>query len=150
MPVDPPVSAVAHAIQLSIAPVFLLTSVAAFLSVLSTRLGRIVDRARVLIDRLESAPPERHAAIREELLLLVRRRHLVNFAITCGVSTALFVCLLIAMAFLGSMVQAHTTRAVAALFVLAMLTFVGSLLLFLREVLLAVASVKIGPMHEHE
>ena len=150
MPADSPVSAVTHAIQLSIAPVFLLSSVAAFMSVLSTRLGRIVDRARVLIDRLEASPPERHAAIREELLLLVRRRRLVNFAITCGVSAALFVCLLIAIAFVGSMVATDVTRGVAALFVLAMIAFVGSLLLFLREVLLAVASVQIGPLHTHE
>ncbi|BDG08672.1 DUF2721 domain-containing protein [Anaeromyxobacter paludicola] len=142
---DSPVAAVTHAIQLSIAPVFLLTSVAAFLSVLSTRLGRIVDRARVLVDRLEAAPPERRAAIRDELWLLVRRRHLINLAITCGVTTALFVCLLIALAFAGSMTQADWTRGVAALFVLAMIAFVGALLLFLREILLAVASVKIAP-----
>ncbi len=146
---DSPVAAVTHAIQLSIAPVFLLTSVGTFLAVLSTRLGRIVDRARVLVEKLELAPPARHAAIREELLLLMRRRHLVNLAITFGVTTALFVCLLIALAFIGSMVQADATRGVAALFVAAMLAFVGALILFLREIMLAVASVPIAPEHHH-
>jgi Protein of unknown function (DUF2721) len=39
---------IAHVIQLSIAPVFLLTGVGTLLNVLSGRLGRIIDRAYVL------------------------------------------------------------------------------------------------------
>jgi hypothetical protein len=50
--------AVAHAIQLAIAPVFLLTGIAAILSVMTNRLGRVTDRARVLEERLECASPE--------------------------------------------------------------------------------------------
>jgi hypothetical protein len=45
---------IAHVIQLSIAPVFLLTGVGTLLNVLSGRLARIIDRARVLEQRLES------------------------------------------------------------------------------------------------
>jgi hypothetical protein len=50
--------AVAHAIQLAVAPVFLLTGIAAILAVMTNRLGRIIDRARVLEDRLDNASPE--------------------------------------------------------------------------------------------
>ncbi len=50
-----PVESIAHTIQLSIAPVFLLTALGTFMAVLSTRLGRIVDRARILGDRLPAA-----------------------------------------------------------------------------------------------
>jgi hypothetical protein len=42
--------AVAHAIELAVAPVFLLTGIAAILAVMTNRLGRIIDRARVLED----------------------------------------------------------------------------------------------------
>jgi len=45
---------IAHIIQLSIAPVFLLTGVGTLLNVLSGRLARIIDRARVLEQRLET------------------------------------------------------------------------------------------------
>ena len=46
MPVDLSTGVIAHAIQLSIAPVFLLTGIAGLLGVMATRLGRIIDRAR--------------------------------------------------------------------------------------------------------
>jgi NADH:ubiquinone oxidoreductase subunit 3 (subunit A) len=141
-------SDVAHVIQLSVAPVFLLTSVGTILGVLSTRLGRIVDRARVLGDRLSKLPPTADAsegeAMRAEMHLLAARRHLVNLAITYGVCAALFVCFLIAVAFIGSIFGMNMSIAVATLFIAAMVAFVVALLVFLREVLLAVASVRIS------
>ena len=51
---------IAHLIQSSVAPVFLLTGVAAMLGVLTNRLARIVDRARTLLDPTrdsERVPP---------------------------------------------------------------------------------------------
>jgi hypothetical protein len=44
---------ISHAIQLAVAPVFLLTGVAHILNVLMTRLGRIIDRSRVIQSRSE-------------------------------------------------------------------------------------------------
>jgi hypothetical protein len=134
---------VAHVIQLSVAPVFLLTSVGTILAVLSTRLGRIVDRARVLRERMPRLAPEDADAVKGELHLLASRRHLVNLAITAGVCAALFVCMLIAVAFIGSVLGVNTSVGVATMFIAAMVAFVVALLLFLREVLLAVASVRI-------
>jgi hypothetical protein len=40
--------AVVHAIQLAVAAVFLLSGIGAILAVMTNRLGRIIDRARVL------------------------------------------------------------------------------------------------------
>src|SRR6266542_6158124 len=96
------ISDVAHVIQLSIAPVFLLTALATTLGVLNARLARIVDRARVLHDRIPARPVPEQGPLRRELGFLARRRRLVNLAITFGVSAALLVCLLIAAAFIGS------------------------------------------------
>jgi hypothetical protein len=53
--------AVAHAIQLAVAPVFLLSGIGAILAVMTNRLGRIIDRARVLEVRLDNASAELHA-----------------------------------------------------------------------------------------
>jgi hypothetical protein len=134
---------VAHVIQLSVAPVFLLTSVGTILSVLSSRLSRVVDRARVLHDRISKVPSDEAETIRRELHLLANRRHLINVAITAGVCAALFVCMLIAIAFIGSVLAVNTSIAVATMFIAAMVAFVVALLMFLREVLMAVASVRI-------
>ncbi len=129
---------VAHVIQLAIAPVFLLSSLGTFMAVLSTRLGRIVDRSRLLITRLESTQEDaRRANLTTELTLGHHRRRLVNFAITAATMAALLICLLIAVAFIGSLLGWATNSVVAVLFVLAMGAYITSLLAFLREVLLA-------------
>jgi hypothetical protein len=136
-----PVADVAHVIQLAIAPVFLLTAVGTLLSVLSTRLARIVDRGRVLRDRASHRTREEQERDRHELSLLGRRRMRVNLAITSGVSAALFVCLLIITGFVGAYLHANVTLGLAGLFVLAMLAVVVALVTFLSEVFLAVQSV---------
>ena len=141
---ETPLSAVAHTIQLAIAPVFLLTALGTFLGVLSNRLGRIVDRARVLEEqRIPAAPPAAQGRLHQELTLLGRRRHLVNLAITADVTAALLVCAIISELFIGQMMRANVSRAAAVLFVAAMLAFTAALLLFLREIVLAVASIRI-------
>jgi hypothetical protein len=136
-----PVADVAHVIQLAIAPVFLLTAVGTLLSVLSTRLARIVDRGRVLRGRMAACTPEEQRRAGDELHLLARRRHRVNVAISCGVSAALFVCLLIITGFAGAFLHANVSFLVAGIFVLAMLALVVALVTFLSEIFLAVQSV---------
>ena len=135
----------AHTIQLAVAPVFLLTALGTLLGVLSGRLGRIVDRARWLCDRL---PGLEHASAKplvDELALLGRRRVLVNYALTFATLAALLVCLLIALAFLGFMLNVNFSLLIAALFIAAMSAFIVALIFFLREVLLAAASISLGP-----
>jgi hypothetical protein len=132
---------ISHVIQLSVAPVFLLTSIGTILGVMSSRLARIVDRARTLLDRLETVSEPKAAAIHGEMHTLDRRRHLVNLAITCGTLAALLVCVSIATVFLGAVLKASVAKAVASLFILAMGAFVAALVFFLREILLAVRSL---------
>ncbi|HTN51883.1 MAG TPA: DUF2721 domain-containing protein [Anaeromyxobacter sp.] len=139
-----PIFSVARVIQLSVAPVFLLTALGTMLGVFSTRLGRIVDRARVLTDRLPALGAEQREAVQAEFELLLRRRSIVNVAIACATAAALLVCILIASAFLSAVFRWDFTHPVAALFVAAMGAFIAALLAFLAEVTLAVRSVRFG------
>ena len=63
-------SDIGHVIQLAIAPVFLLTGVATKLTVLTNRLARIIDRTRVLEDRLRDGPDAEYSAELEILSLI--------------------------------------------------------------------------------
>lgn len=135
---------VSHVIQLAIAPVFLLTSIGAILSLLAYRLARIVDRMRVLTERmavLDLAESMRAAAQEEASSLRVRRK-LVNQAMMFGTMAAIFVALLIISAFVGALTSARVPVLLAVLFMLALVAFVGALVSFLREVLLAGRSVE--------
>ena len=137
--------AVAHAVQLAVAPVFLLTGIAAILTVMTNRLGRVIDRARVLEERLEGALPESLATLRADLAVLSRRAKLIGRAITLCTTTALFVCTVIAILFLSAFSRFDATIPVALLFIAAMLCFFLGLLWFLREIYLATVSLRIGP-----
>ena len=133
---------VARLIQLAVAPVFLLTAVGTIIGVLSNRLGRAVDRSRLLEDRLRQLQPEGQRIAREELSLLSRRVRLVYGAMVLAVLCALFVGLLIAVAFVDAFIDLDLSKFIGLLFIAAMLAFILSLMVFLREIFLAVTSAR--------
>jgi hypothetical protein len=128
---------ITHVIQLAVAPVFLLTAIATLIGGLNMRLGRIIDRRRLLQEHLRQ-DVEDAGKIKRELALLTRRMRLSYFAILTAVVAALMVCLVVASAFLGALITVDLARAVAVFFILALLTLTGSLALYLREIFLAV------------
>jgi hypothetical protein len=141
----PNIGTVAHVIQLAVAPVFLLTAIGTLLSVMTNRLSRIIDRARLLETRLENAPPEKVDGIHANLVTLARRARHVNHAITLSTTTALLVCTVIAILFLGDFLSFNSTIPVALLFITAMLALVLGLVSFLREIYIAITNLRIGP-----
>lgn len=146
---ESPITDLAHAIQVAIAPVFLLSALGTILSVLVTRLGRVVDRARVLAARaaeIETMSTGGSLPPAAEIVILRRRRELVNYAITAAVTAALLVCLVIALAFISFMLHHNYAQLMAWLFVLAMAAFITALVFFLREIVLTVSSMRIGHM----
>lgn len=128
------ISDIGHVIQLAIAPVFLLTGVATKLTVLTNRLARIIDRTRVLEDRLKVSANAEYSA---ELELLYQRSHLINFAIASSTACGLLVCVVIAMLFAGDTTGIPLDQYIAACFVLAMLGLISSFVYFLREIFIS-------------
>ena len=112
------------------------------MGVLANRLARIVDRIRVLEDRLHEVDLAQLVPAREELESLRQRLRLIYFAVAFAVFSALFVGLLIIVAFIGALMSVNLATFVGLLFVMAMLAFIGSLLVFLREIFLAVATTR--------
>jgi len=142
---DTAIATVGHAIQLSVAPVFLLSGIGAMLAVMTNRMSRIVDRGRLHETRLIDASPEEAVRLHDHLAVLSQRAKLINRAITLLTITALFVCAVVATLFIGTFFSFNTGIAVAVLFVAAMATFFAALLFFLREIFVATASLRIGP-----
>src|SRR6202008_285900 len=115
------VTSVTHVIQLAVAPVFLLTAIATLISAMNVRLGRIVDRQRA-VEAMEVAGASHEALqVREcEIALLHRRVHLSYHAIVSAVVAGLLVCLVVALAFIGVLLEVDLARVLGLLFVLAM------------------------------
>lgn len=132
-----------HAIQLALAPVFLLTGIAGLLNVMTGRLARIIDRGRYFAEgqvRLESATRE---ALRAELVNLERRRRLASWAINACTFAALLVCLVIATLFAEALIELPMQWLAGVLFTASTLALVVGLAAFLREVRLATETVRI-------
>jgi len=132
---------IAKAIQLALAPVFLLTGIAGMLNVMTNRLSRIIDRGRQLTE--VQHPPLPSPPVDAEIHCLERRRHLTSVAITASTIAALLVCIVIAALFAEVLLHAHLKWFIGALFTIAMLVLVVGLAFFLREVHLAMKSILI-------
>jgi hypothetical protein len=138
------IATVGQAIQLSVAPVFLLSSIGGMLAVLTSRLARVVDRALAAEARmLDSSAGDRTSSY-DRLDTLGRRAQLVNQSITLCTITALLVCMVVATMFVGAFLHVDTSVPVAGLFIGAMTSFIAGLICFLREIFLATDSLRIG------
>lgn len=134
-----------HIIQLAVTPVFLLAGISGFLNVMTGRLGRIVDRARVLERRrLSLQDKEQLGRAGSELSTLWLRIKIINRAIGLCTSSGLFVCSLIVALFAGGYWNIDLSEFVISLFVIALGLLIISLLYFIRETQLATQTLKEG------
>ena len=138
------IDGIGRIIQLSAAPVFLLVAIGSFLNVATQRLGRVVDRARLLkSDVSAAAEGETRRAGIEELGGLSRRISLANYAIYLWSAAALLVAIDVALLFVGAFAGADLYGFVAALFALAMIAVIGGFGFFMAEITVATRTLRI-------
>jgi Protein of unknown function (DUF2721) len=144
-PIDanaPELLGIARAIQLAVAPVFLLTAIATTFNVLASRLARVVDRARVMEAQLRDPAFTEGAAVRETLRVISVRARLINRAIMLCVVSALLVSLVVVSLFVSSLLRIEVALPVAITFIVAMLSLAAALIYFLREIFIATAALR--------
>jgi hypothetical protein len=139
-----PVATIAHVIQLSVAPVFLLTGIAGLLNVLTGRLGRVIDRARLLERSLVVDDASLHPAVHDTLRILATRARWINIAISLCAGSAILVASVVMVLFASAFWAKDSTTMVAGLFIAAMIALICGLVFFLREIYLATSSLRIG------
>jgi hypothetical protein len=139
------ISSIATVIQLAVAPVFLLAGIAGLLNVLSIRLGRVVDRVRVVETRRSRETHEDHRALLQaETNSLWNRIRLVDWSFRSLVAGALIVCLVIMALFLSELSHLNFSPVIAFLFVASMFLVIIGLVLFLFVVSLSTTSIREG------
>ena len=138
------VSDLAQIIGMAVAPVFLLAGIAGFLNVMSSRLGRIIDRARIVEVRVARVSGEHKAISQREMTFLWRRVDIINLAIALCSGAGLLVCALIAAIFIAALWQLNADVVIVGLFVLALVLLIFSLLCLLNEIRIATRSLRAG------
>jgi hypothetical protein len=136
---------IAHLIQVALTPIFLISAIGVTLNVLTNRLSRIVDRARIMENELcrpdyQAGGRDLHAA----LGVLARRARYINAAITLITLSALFIALVVVMLFVNAFAHWDLAAFIAIMFILSMLSLAAALTSFLIEVRIATTTLRIG------
>lgn len=134
---------IAHTIQIALAPSFLLTAIAAILTLLTSRLGRTVDRSRWIEEHYAPKGAAQHDYQVAQLRLIDERMKYANRALVlCGLS-GMLVCVVIAGLFLAALFNFALGQMMAIAFVVAMLLLIAGLVLFLLEIRIAVEMTRV-------
>ena len=136
---------IAHLIQIALTPIFLISAIGVTLNVLTSRLARIVDRARTMEDILRR-PDHAHDGrnLHAALDVLARRARYINAAITLITLSALFIALVVVMLFVNAFLRWELSAFIACMFILSMLALAAALTAFLIEVRIATNTLQIG------
>ena len=134
---------IAQTIQLALAPVFVLVAIGNIMNILSTRLGRIVDRSRHLQQAHAQTEGAEHDAIVREIRLVDRRIHLIGKAILRLVLSGLTIGFCVALLFVEELFKVNLQQVAGAAFFIAVLLLMSALWLFLRETREATAALRI-------
>ena len=146
MPAAESINPLTEAIQLAIAPVFLLTGVAGMLNALGIRLARVIDRGRALEDILIQSSPSTEPRFDQfmiELQSLDQRRKIINGATALMVLYAVLIGLTVVELFYSTGLQGRLQLShwVATTFLLGFGSFIAACVLYLVEIILASRSI---------
>lgn len=138
-----PVSTVADVVRIAVAPVFLLSGIASFVNVCTTRLSRIVDRSRDIEPKLLASRGAEHDRWIGDLKVLDRRMSLVSWATALSVVSALLICLVVVLLFAASLSRFRFGSEIALLFIASMLAIGAAFAVFLYETTVAARAVRV-------
>jgi hypothetical protein len=139
LPDTPSITQLSQVIAQVTAPAFLLGAVAAFISVLISRMNRIIDRSQALNAIGDDDSAKAH--LRADIPRLKRRAALLNNAIFLSAVSAIVTTFLVIVAFASAFFQVQHEHGVAALFVIALGFFAAVLVNLARETRIALNEV---------
>ena len=134
---------IAQTIQLALAPVFVLVAIGNILNLLSSRLGRVVDRARNLQQQHTVTSGSEHDMVVSEIRLVDRRMVLATRSIRMLVLAGLFIGTTVALLFIEEVTHINMQMVAAGTFIVALAMLMWGLLLFLRETQVAAEALRI-------
>jgi hypothetical protein len=130
-------------LQLSIAPVILISGVGLLLLSMTNRLGRVVDRVRLLVREKKTATGEESFIIQSQLDILFRRAIIIRFSIAMAGMNILFDSLLIISIFVFSLLELDFALGIVLVFVLSLIFLIISIIAFLEDINMSLRAVKL-------
>jgi len=130
-------------LQTSMAPVVLISGIGLLLLSMTNRIGRPIDRIRILTQELREAEGDQRRVLLEEIDILYRRAKLLRVAVTLSVLSIFLVATIILALFVAVTFGASLEVVIELLFSGSLLSLVASLALFLWDIQLGLNSIKL-------
>jgi len=134
--------AVAHIIQVSLTPVFLLSGIATLLNVFSARLARVADRVEALSKALDAADPVQAKVLADQLVQLYRRSLALDTAVVLGAVGGAATCGAVLALLVSELGKATIAPILFTLFGLAVACALGAIMAFTAEMLIAGTGIR--------
>jgi len=130
-------------LQTAIGPVILISGIGLLLLTLTNRLGRTIDRSRVLLSGLDATAEQHADTLNRELDILWRRARYIRTAILLATLTCLGASVMIMLLFYSVLADIDTSILIAVLFFACMASLCVSLIFFLFDINLTLTALKI-------
>lgn len=130
-------------LQTAIGPVILISGLGLILLTTTNRLGRTIDRVRILVELLPAATAAKRDKIESQLAILWRRARLIRMAILLASLSALFAAILIIVIFFTALWGWETGLLIGGLFIVCMLCVSGSLIYVILDINQSLAALKL-------
>ncbi|MDD5579756.1 MAG: DUF2721 domain-containing protein [Methylobacter sp.] len=130
-------------LQIAIGPVILVSGVALLLLTMTNRLGRVIDRARILGRELKVMPPGEQKPLHAQLLILSKRATLIRQAIMFAAFSILFAAILVILLFVTALFRMEDAWLIGLLFMACMICLMGAMIAFIRDVDQSLAAMRL-------
>ena len=130
-------------LQVAIGPVILISGVGLLLLTMTNRLGRAIDRARLLKAELSKRTDEERAQALAQVAILYRRARVVRLSIILATVSALLASALIITLFLTALLQWEAGLPASLIFIACMGSLFASLVAFIYDINLALHALKL-------
>jgi hypothetical protein len=130
-------------LQMAVGPVILISGVGLLLLSMTNRLGRVIDRSRLLADSLRKAAPADQPRFSAQLTILARRARLVRLAIILATLSMLLAAVLVIILFLAALFQFELGTVLVLVFAGCLGSLIASLIVFIQDINLSLAALKL-------
>lgn len=136
-------------LQASVSPVILISGVGLLILSMTNRFARVVDRTRQLTTAFRNAPESERKRLESQLIIFYRRARILRAAISFASLSVLMAAVLVISLFLSALWRADVVVVGAALFALCLGSLILSLILFLQDLNVSLAALRLemGPDH---
>jgi len=130
-------------LQVAIGPVILISGVGLLLLTLTNRLGRAVDRSRILVREVRQADQNERGRLTSQVEIIYRRAKLIRLSIIMAALCLLLTAVLIIVLFVSALARIEAGLVIVMIFICCMASLIVSLVAFIRDIQLSLVALKL-------